>query len=87
MSTAENKMEMRGHENVVEAVVFVPVVAYAAIHELASIEVCFLILASLVQFSIPSIRIPIRTRPLGNTLLHALETGPSRFGVVLLANA
>ncbi|QRW17304.1 nuclear distribution protein PAC1 [Rhizoctonia solani] len=37
-STAENKMEMRGHENVVEAVVFAPVVAYAAIQELASIE-------------------------------------------------
>lgn len=39
VSTTENKMEMRGHENVVEAVVFAPVVAYAAIQELASIEV------------------------------------------------
>jgi hypothetical protein len=36
-------MEMRGHENVVEAVVFAPVVAYAAIQELASIEVGCLI--------------------------------------------
>jgi WD40 repeat protein len=41
VSTSENKMEMRGHENVVETVVFAPVVAYAAIHELASIEVTF----------------------------------------------
>jgi platelet-activating factor acetylhydrolase IB subunit alpha len=32
-------MELRGHENVVEVVVFAPVAAYAAIQELASIEV------------------------------------------------
>lgn len=38
VSTGENRMELRGHENVVETVVFAPVVAYAAIQELASIE-------------------------------------------------
>ncbi|KAK2466814.1 hypothetical protein APHAL10511_001072 [Amanita phalloides] len=35
--TGEQKMEMRGHDNDVEVVVFAPIVAYAAIRELAGI--------------------------------------------------
>lgn len=38
--TGEQKMEMRGHDNDVEVVVFAPLAAYTAIRELAGIPVC-----------------------------------------------
>jgi platelet-activating factor acetylhydrolase IB subunit alpha len=38
----ESKMELRGHEHVVEVVTFAPVSAYSAIRELAGIPVGFI---------------------------------------------
>lgn len=37
--TGESKMELRGHEHVVEVIAFAPVAAYTAIRELAGIPV------------------------------------------------
>jgi hypothetical protein len=76
-------MELRGHENVVEVVVFAPVVAYAAIQELASIEVSLMLQVSRLNFLIlGGGRVRIKTRRLGNTSRQALETKQSGFGVV-----
>lgn len=41
-STGETKMELRGHEHVVECAVFAPVNAYPAIRELAGLKVSLL---------------------------------------------
>jgi len=38
--TGEAKLELRGHENVVEVVAWAPIAAYGAIRELAGIPVC-----------------------------------------------
>lgn len=37
--SGETKAELRGHENVVETIVFAPISAYAAIRELGGISV------------------------------------------------
>ena len=39
IGSGETKMELRGHEHVVECAVFAPVIAYPAIRELAGIQV------------------------------------------------
>jgi len=39
LSNGETKMELRGHEHVVECAVFAPVIAYPAIRELAGLPV------------------------------------------------
>lgn len=44
--SGEMKMEFRGHEHVIEVVVFAPIAAYPAIRELAGIPVKNLLLAS-----------------------------------------
>jgi len=43
-ASGETKMELRGHDHVVECAVFAPIIAYPAIRELAGIQVRLFIL-------------------------------------------
>jgi hypothetical protein len=74
-------MELRGHENAVEVVIFAPLAAYAAIRELAGIPVSiFWFHASYLITLTLERRILTVPNDMACMLLPGPETRPSNFG-------